>query len=199
MIKLTLPPHLEEPLTAYAEEILKNPGRYINPSIKESDIVDPSDTTSPGIMDKFLQNWNLCSVDWGGINLQKNKCNNLSLISFPPMSITHPLITFLEEQTEKWLIKPSGHFLYPKGGYMGWHTNGDMPGIRVYLAYSPIENGSYFKYVDRSTDTPTIVTDWDNKGWTVRVFEVSHHPNHFLWHCVEAPNAPRISFGYWFR
>lgn len=198
LIKLTLPIEIESPLTEYANNVLARPGRYTNPNTKDPNIgLDPYDTSSPGITDEFIQDWNLNSVTWGDISLQSTRCDNLSIISFPPMKISLTLIEFLEDNTQQKLVRPTGNFLYPKGGYMGWHTNGNMPGSRVYLAYSPEDNGSYFKYVDRSNNT--IVTDWDYKGWTVRKFEVSQIPSKYLWHCVGAPNAPRISFGYWLR
>jgi hypothetical protein len=199
IIKLSLPPLLEQSLTKYALTVLDTPERYITPTLNSSSPIKPYDTTAPGITDEFILNWNLSSVNWGAFNLQKTKCELLSEIAFPPMSLTIQIIEFLEEKLGKQLIKPSGHFLYPEGGYMGWHTNGDMPGTRVYLAYSPITNGSCFKYVDRSGIVPKIITDWDDMGWTIRIFDVSYHPDKYFWHCVDATNAPRISYGYWFN
>ena len=32
-------------------------------------------------------------------------------------------------------VDVSGHFLYPPGGYMGWHTNSRVPGWRMYVNY----------------------------------------------------------------
>ena len=197
--KLVIPPHIEEPLTEYVNNILQHPSRYIIQPSRTNDTfnMDVNDPRHPGLDDEFVKNWDLNNIYWGGFNLQTNKCDNLATIAYPPMSISIPLIDHLEETLQKTIIRPTGNFLYPTGGYMGWHTNGNMPGVRVYLAYSPVDHGSYFKYVDRSTNT--VITDWDDKGWTVRAFEVSQYPYDFFWHCVGAPNAPRISFGYWFK
>ena len=37
------------------------------------------------------------------------------------------------------IIEQSGHFLYPKNGCMGWHTNSNVTVLRCYTTYS--ENG----------------------------------------------------------
>ena len=99
---------------------------------------------------------------------------------------------FLQKKFPNSSILLSGNFLYPKNGYMGWHTNADTPYLRCYITYS--ENGdSYFKY--RDPITKEIIIDTDNVGWTVRYFEISNRPDEFLWHCVYS-NTNRISIGY---
>ncbi len=63
------------------------------------------------------------------------------------------------------VIEMTGHFVYPKNGYMGWHTNANYPCLRCYITYS--ENGdSYFKY--RDPTTKKIIIDNDNVGWKLR-------------------------------
>ena len=101
-------------------------------------------------------------------------------------------IYFLQKKFLKSSIISSGNFLYPKNGYMGWHTNADTPYLRCYITYS--ENGdSYFKY--RDPITKEIITDKDNLGWTLRYFKISNKIDELLWHCVYS-NTTRISVGY---
>ena len=101
-------------------------------------------------------------------------------------------VYFLQKKFLKSSILLSGNFLYPKNGYMGWHTNADTPYLRCYITYS--ENGdSYFKY--RDPITKEIITDKDNLGWTLRYFKISNKIDELLWHCVYS-NTTRISMGY---
>lgn len=101
-------------------------------------------------------------------------------------------VYFLQNKFLNSSILLSGNFLYPKNGYMGWHTNADTPYLRCYITYS--ENGdSYFKY--RDTDTKEIIIDRDNIGWTARYFNISDKQDELLWHCVYS-NTNRISMGY---
>src|SRR5215208_5791998 len=46
-----------------------------------------------------------------------------------------------------WLVL-SGHCLYGPGGFMGWHTNEDHPGLRVYCIYSEESGKNFFRYQD---------------------------------------------------
>ena len=101
-------------------------------------------------------------------------------------------VYFLQKKFLKSSILLSGNFLYPKNGYMGWHTNADTPYLRCYITYS--ENGdSYFKY--RDPITKEIITDKDDLGWTLRYFKISNKIDELLWHCVYS-NTTRISMGY---
>ena len=101
-------------------------------------------------------------------------------------------VYFLQKKFLKSSILLSGNFLYPKNGYMGWHTNADTPYLRCYITYS--ENGdSYFKY--RNPNTKEIIIDTDNIGWTMRYFVISNKIEKLFWHCVYS-NTNRISIGY---
>ena len=66
-------------------------------------------------------------------------------------------------------ITHSNHLLYPKTGWMGWHTNFDAACER-------------------------IITDYDNKGITLRRFNITSSEPYF-WHCVGS-DCDRISFGF---
>jgi hypothetical protein len=84
----------------------------------------------------------------------------------------------------------SGHFWYPPGAYMGWHTNSRAPGWRLYISYAEEPGKSFFRY--RDPDTHHIVTSWDER-WNVRLFEV--RADRPLWHAVNS-DTHRFSLGY---
>lgn len=87
-------------------------------------------------------------------------------------------------------VNPSGHWHYPVGGFMGWHTNSDAPFERLYLVYS--ETGeSWFRY--RDPVTSEIVSVQDNKGWNVYNFTTPN--DQLFWHCVYS-ECNRFSFGF---
>lgn len=198
--KIQLPDDLNIELTTHAINVLSHTELFtydstiIHPCMDCDDIFDP---TIPGLSSDFINNWDLTNIKWGGVDLQTNKCKNLSYVAFPPYETSLKIIEFLETELDKQLIRPTGNFLYPTGGYMGWHTNSNMPGYRVYLVYSPEMYSSYFKYVDPITKE--VIEDWDDKGWTARLFKVDNHPQRFFWHAVHAVHNPRISYGYWFN
>ena len=87
--------------------------------------------------------------------------------------------------------KHSGFFWYPSDGFCGWHTNNNAEGERIYIAWAPEANKSFFRYQD--PDTKEIITDWDKKGWQYRKFNVSRKKP--LWHCVGS-KTNRISIGF---
>ncbi|HXY92126.1 MAG TPA: hypothetical protein VEP49_06585 [Acidimicrobiia bacterium] len=84
----------------------------------------------------------------------------------------------------------SGHFWYPPGAYMGWHTNSRVPGWRAYLTWAAEPHRSFFRYAEPSTGD--VLTSWDT-AWDLRVFKVeAERP---LWHAV-CSHTDRFSFGY---
>jgi hypothetical protein len=88
-------------------------------------------------------------------------------------------------------IIQSGDFYYPAKGYMGWHTNSNTPGRRVYVTYSAKAGENSFLYIKDGK----IVKDYDDAGWTAREFIVGDQPNNLFWHAVDAV-IPRISMGF---
>lgn len=89
-------------------------------------------------------------------------------------------------------VRQSNEIIYPSdGGFMGWHTNWDSPATRLYLSYVDESDKSFFRYVDPITQE--IVTSYDKKGWTARLFKVTRDP--LFWHCVYS-ETPRISIGF---
>ena len=89
-------------------------------------------------------------------------------------------------------VQPSGQFYYPPTGYMGWHTNCRAPGERFYITWASEDKKSFFRYYDYEKDE--IITDYDDKGITVRQFNIPDRAPH-LWHCVGS-ECDRISIGF---
>jgi hypothetical protein len=83
-----------------------------------------------------------------------------------------------------------GHFWYPPGGYMGWHTNSNAPGWRMYVTCCDEPGKSFFRY--RDPKSREIVTSYDRR-WTVRLFKVSS--GDLMWHSIYS-DTNRYSFGY---
>jgi hypothetical protein len=86
----------------------------------------------------------------------------------------------------------SGRFYYPPKGYMGWHTNSNMEGWRVYATWAAEDKKSFFRYMHKNK----VLTEWEDKGWNFRAFEVKK-PN-LYWHCVYT-DCDRYSFGFRFQ
>jgi len=101
------------------------------------------------------------------------------------------LLPFIEEELfpDK-NVKSAGGFYYPPGGFMGWHTNCESPRLRFYVTYSSHANKSFFRYLNERGE---IVTDYDDKGVTLRTFNIPRKPSYF-WHCAGS-DCDRYSFG----
>jgi hypothetical protein len=89
-------------------------------------------------------------------------------------------------------VQPRGQFYYPPTGYMGWHTNCGAPGERFYITWASEDKKSFFRYYDCEKDE--IITDYDDKGLTVRRFKVTETEPYF-WHCVGS-ECDRFSLGF---
>ena len=85
-----------------------------------------------------------------------------------------------------------GSFYYPPTGYMGWHTNCGTPGERFYITWASEDKKSFFRYYDNEKNE--IVTDYDDKGITIRQFTIPKSAPYF-WHCVGS-ECDRFSFGF---
>ena len=118
----------------------------------------------------------------------KNKTSNLSRcnIEVPGKEIK----ALVQEAYPDKFVWCSGYFYYPPTGYMGWHTNHDNPGIRIYITYSSEANKSFFKYYKDGE----IVTDYDKKGITIRQFQCPGSRPYY-WHCVGS-ECDRVSVGF---
>lgn len=76
-------------------------------------------------------------------------------------------------------ITCEGHYWYPAGGYMGWHTHLRKPGWRFYITFVEVEHRSFLRYHDPFTGE--IVTSADEL-WNFRLLKIT--PEYPLWHCV---------------
>ena len=72
---------------------------------------------------------------------------------------------------------------------MGWHTNSDTTGKRIYYTFGVKE--SIFRYRDPAS--LRYINSYDNVGWTTREFLISSTQP--LWHCVWTEGI-RFSFGF---
>jgi len=84
----------------------------------------------------------------------------------------------------------SGRIWYPENGFMGWHTNSNSHGLRMYCTFAREDNKSFFRYCDPETNE--VVTSWDKQGWNFRIFKISEK---HLWHSVYS-ETDRFSIGY---
>lgn len=110
--------------------------------------------------------------------------------NFDHLKITDKLYPLVEELFPEYTPVVSGHFYYPKGGFMSWHTNSDKPQKHVYITYVDQPNKSFF----RSFGNDKVITDWDNDILTVRVFDITDIEPYY-WHCVYS-DCNRYSFGF---
>jgi hypothetical protein len=88
-------------------------------------------------------------------------------------------------------ISISGRFHYAPKGYMGWHTNSNMEGWRVYASRAEEDKKSFFRYFKNNR----VHTEWEDKGWNFRAFQVIKGQPY--WHCVYT-DCDRYSFGFRF-
>ena len=118
------------------------------------------------------------------ISIKEKKSKNKR--NYPSLVLTQTLKDIFPDYE----LKQSGCFYYPKGGFMGWHTNADTKEDRLYITFAEEDKQSFFRYYENEN----IITDYDDKGITIRRFSVAGGPP-FFWHCVGS-NTNRFSFGY---
>jgi hypothetical protein len=84
----------------------------------------------------------------------------------------------------------SGAMIYPPGGWMGWHTNSNSSGWRLYVNYVAAGNRSFFRWAQAGT----LATDYDAAGFNFRMFRIDSGDQLF-WHCIYAGEW-RLSLGF---
>lgn len=206
-MKLNIPDHVLTLLEPYGRKVMECPSRYYEnvsgmEPVNQLDGDPFNDPTLPGVHPDFPKHHDLKERlfvpknETGIYTLDKNIMQNIKRLLYPPFDIQAAIIEWLEDEAfPEWKYhSTSGRFFYPgDGGFMGWHTNADAPGMRIYLAYSEDEKGSMFRYFDNEKNE--TVDDYDDKGWTARAFFISDNPSHHYWHCVNA-DKPRMSIGF---
>lgn len=104
----------------------------------------------------------------------------------------------LSSELEKIFCSPiatRGHFLYPPGGFIEWHTNMyHAEGWRMYIIDVDREAESFFRYLDPISKQPITIGDF--KG-AVHIFYLGKEQP--LWHCVKSVGAHRWSRGFLIR
>jgi len=91
---------------------------------------------------------------------------------------------------------------YPAGGYIGWHTNWDLPGYNIIFTYSPDGNG-FWRHVDPAGATSIaprpekLVHLQDRPGWHCKVgkFGAKAEANEIVWHAAYT-DSPRLTVSY---
>jgi hypothetical protein len=110
--------------------------------------------------------------------------------NFDHLKISEKLYSYVEELFPNYALRVSGHFYYPKDGFMSWHTNSDKPEKHVYITYVDEPGKSFF----RSYVNDEIITDYDKENLTIRVFDIVN-TRPYYWHSVYS-DCNRYSFGF---
>ena len=84
---------------------------------------------------------------------------------------------------------------YPKGGFVGWHTNQNNSGYQFIFSYSEKGDG-YFQYYDQ--EKRDIVKIPDVEGWNARYYHFGRESHEHFWHSAYT-NVPRITICVLFR
>lgn len=111
-----------------------------------------------------------------------------SFYNFSASNLANKIYPIVGQLYPDYNVVISGHFYYPPGGFMSWHTNSDKPQKHVYIVIADGDAG--FKYVENGA----VVDDKDDIGITIREFDVTDTQPLF-WHCVYS-NCNRYSFGF---
>lgn len=150
-------------------------------------------------MEKVLSSETLKDIQakHGKINFARDEPDNVNFYKLEPHSqeFANNTHNFACEYLTEWRQKRvSGFFYYPKGAYMGWHTNYKTQGNRLYLVHADEDRKSFFRYQDQ--ETKEVVTLWDKKGWNLYQFNISEANPY--WHCVGSM-CNRVSLGICFH
>lgn len=68
---------------------------------------------------------------------------------------------------------------YSPKGFVGWHSDTDIPGWYIMLSYST-EGKGFFRYLDNGE----IITLADSTGWMIRTFKLGETDEDAVWHCA---------------
>jgi len=134
------------------------------------------------------------SVLYKHLNIEDIHTSRASrMFKFDRLNIAEKCIDPLTQIYPTHSIIPSGHFYYPPEGFMSWHTNSDISVDHLYITYCDQDDQSYFRYYDQKTNQ--VVTDYDKKGFNVRLFDTPKEKTALFWHCVYS-KCNRYSLGF---
>lgn len=128
----------------------------------------------------------LYSTDWTISKLVKD--DNNSVIN----------ITRLFEKLALSLMcrRPALSTLYPPGGYIGWHHNGDIPGRNILFSWSEKGDGVFRLYNNKLNNFEEYP---DSPGWNIKSLKFYSHlesaETGYSWHAMRT-NCFRLSFGF---
>ena len=112
--------------------------------------------------------------------------DNRSSYGHREMNIDYKLIDLISKEYDC-KYTSTGRYWYKPNEFLGWHTNSNLLGERLYVVWAEEDNKSFFKYKDKKTGK--IITKWEKKGWQINRFEPP------IWHCVGS-YTNRVSFGF---
>jgi len=192
MANMEVTTEVEKKIEEYRDKVENYFWAYVAHS-QMSDL-DPFDPLIPGVSEEFIMNRSITDIEFDGYPLQTNYCSKLHVLCKPGKSVVDSLAKWIEDTyPDLYLHHISGHFYYPKeNGFMGWHTNSDQPGYRIYLSHCKEGGKSFFRYLD--SETHEVVTTWDDSGWNARIFKTPGNPENYYWHCVYS-ETDRLSIG----
>tara|TARA_B100001250_G_scaffold108451_1_gene91497 strand:+ start:179 stop:751 length:573 start_codon:yes stop_codon:yes gene_type:complete len=163
--------------------------KLIEPRVE---IIKHNSKPSALFQDMFFSEWEkFVSIDYlPDENLDTNLIGKFNTFAGAPVDkLMDTLAVDIKKMYPNSDIIKSGSLYYPKGGFMGWHTNSNQPCTRIYVTYASESNKSFFRYCENGEE----VTDYDDKGITVREFTIPE--DGYFWHCVGS-DCDRISFGF---
>ena len=168
----------------FSSEIVNQIKEIIEPCLNE--IKENSDAKHISDWENNISKDSLFSVI--DFDVPKCKSKNLSRISVdkPAKAIEK----IMKDLFPDLYVACSGTFYYPNTGYMSWHTNHNHPTDRLYITYASDQEKSFFRYYKDGK----IVTDYDDKGITIRRFTATGTKPYF-WHCVGS-QCDRVSIGF---
>ena len=168
----------------FPSEIVNQIKEIIEPYLNE--IKENSDAKHISDWENNISKDSLFSVI--DFDVPKCKSKNLSRVSVDkPAKAIEKIIKSLFPDLH---VACSGTFYYPNTGYMSWHTNHNPPTDRLYITYASDQEKSFFRYYKDGK----IVTDYDDKGITIRRFTATGTKPYF-WHCVGS-QCDRVSIGF---
>ena len=128
----------------------------------------------------------------GNVNVARDIENNYNFKSLGVVEkeCSQALFESVKDLEIKKMPRISGTFYYPKGSFMGWHTNSKLEGRRNYLVWASENKQSFFRYQDYKTKE--VITLWDKQGWNLYDFTIKQEEPY--WHCVGSM-CNRISIG----
>ncbi len=194
---------VEKDIPKYYLDILKDIEKYIpdikNIKVNKTDFglheIAPEYSVSEELLSDIIESsgpWHsgkpgyLKSIDWTNGKLKEDKNN----------SIVNVIKIFEKLGASVMCRRPALMTLYPPGGYIGWHHNGDIPGRNILFSWSEKGDGIFRLYNNK-------LNNWedyhDSKGWNVKSLKFYSHleakETGYSWHAMYT-NCYRMSVAF---